>query len=103
MRQRFPDLPDAFVERVKVLELKLEFLEKEIINVKSAHTNHRRETKRIIEVTQLFRWIPGGPKAFFGVILSIIFFSSLTAEILLKTTNFHVTTKKQIIEFLGTD
>jgi len=27
----------------------------------------------------------------------------LTTEILLKTTNFHVTLRKQIIDFVGTD
>ncbi|MEG4286376.1 hypothetical protein QUB68_24915 [Microcoleus sp. A006_D1] len=84
-----------------MLELKLDSLEKEIVNIKCAHTNHRKETKRIREITQLFRWIPGGAKAFLGVMLAIIFFSSLTAEILIKTTNFHMEIRRYLIEILN--
>ena len=100
MRQRFFDLPDAFVERVKGLELQLNFLEKEVIAIRASHANHKKETRRIREVTQLFSWIPGGPKAFFGVMLTIIFFASLTAEIMLKTTNFHLEIRRYLIEVL---
>lgn len=100
MRHRFPNLPDDFVERVKVLEFRLDLLEKEIVSIQSSQTNHKRETKRIREVTQLFSWVPGGPKAFLGVILTIIFFASLTAEIMLKTTNFHVEIRRHLIEVL---
>jgi hypothetical protein len=100
MRHKFPDLPDAFVERVKVLELKLDSLEKEIASIRSSHANHKKETRRIREVTQLFSWVPGGPKAFLGVMLTIIFFASLTAEIVLKTTNFHLEIRRYLIEVL---
>lgn len=100
MRHRFPNLPDDFVERVKVLEFRLDLLEKEIVSIQSSHTNHKRETKRIREVTQLFSWVPGGPKAFFVVILTIIFFASLTAEIMLKTTNFHLEIRRHLIKVL---
>jgi hypothetical protein len=100
MRHKLPDLPDAFVERVKVLELKSENMEKEIISMKASHINHRKETRTIREVIGLFSWIPGGPKAFLAFILAIIFISSLTAEILLKTTGLHLEIRRYLVDIL---
>jgi len=100
MSQRFPNLPDAFVERVKALELKLDSLEKELVNIRLSLTNHKKETRRIREVAQLFSWIPGGPKAFLVVMLGIIFFASLTAEIMLKTTKVHYEIRRYLIDVL---
>ena len=100
MRQKLVDLPDAFVERVKVLELKLDFMDKEIITMKTSHINHKKETRRIREITGLFSWIPGGPKIFLALILGVIFLSSITAEILLKTTGFHLEIRRYLIEVL---
>ncbi|MCC3459820.1 MAG: hypothetical protein EAZ73_09240 [Oscillatoriales cyanobacterium] len=88
-----PDLPDSFVERVRVLEMKVEALE-------ASHATHKNETKRMIEITNLFNWLPGSPRFFVFFILTVIFLSSLTAEILLKTTGSDLRIRRHLIDIL---
>ena len=95
-----PNLPNSLAERVTLSEIELALLTKEVEILKTSHSNHKKETRRIREVTGLFTWIPGGPKVFLLCILGIIFISSLTAEILLKTTGFHLEIRRYLIQVL---
>jgi|GEM_PF-2064496 len=108
------NLPDDFVERVRTLEVKLDIAiqeNKELIStikqIREENTfaikQHRKETFRLRQVIQFLSGIPGGAKSLLVGILAIVFINSLAVEILLKTTNFHVKIKRQIVDFLATD
>ena len=100
MSSTHENLPDSFVERVTTLEFRVQLLTKEVETIRASHAKHKRETKIMREVAELFSWIPGGAKGFLFFLLGVIFISSLTAETLLKTTNVHLAIRRHLIEVL---
>ena len=100
MSDTHQNLPDSFVERVTTLEFKLSSVTKELESIKASHAKHKKETKMMREVTEVFSWIPGGARGFLFFVIGVIFISSITAEILLRTTNIHLTIRRHLIEVL---
>ncbi|WP_293134717.1 hypothetical protein [Microcoleus sp. bin38.metabat.b11b12b14.051] len=94
------NLPDSFVERVTTLEFRVQLLTKELQDIRASHTKHKKETRLMREVTELCTWLPGGAKGFLLSLFAVIFLSSLTAEIMLKTTNVHVEIRRYLIDVL---
>ena len=100
-RDKEPNLPDHFVERIATLEIKLELLTRNYENLAKQQQLFLEETKRSRLLWHLIDWLPGGPKAIMSFILAMVFISSVTAEIFIKVTGFDKVIRNSLIEHIS--